>query len=157
MEETQRTYAVETIEEQQTKYSVLDTQLPLLSPLHDTSTPIDTIIVKDVLDNFGQNINPLTAEDLKKILDQTTLQAQLCNNPVLVSVEELQKVVADLTRDKVNPQEPPFDIPSATSGKPIEKTIVDTSTKVDSTTKVLMIEHKTKSTKEKEPAKEKTR
>ena len=120
-----------------------DTQLPPLSPPHDTSTPIDTIIVQDVPNNSGKNINPLNAKDLKKILDQTTLQAQLCNNPVLVSVEELQKVVADLTRDKVNPQEPPFDIPSATSGQPIEQTRIDTSTKVDSIVKVLMIEHKT--------------
>ena len=35
----------------------------------------------------------------------------------------------------------------ATSRQPIEKTSIDTSTKVDSTVKVLMIEHKTQSTK----------
>ena len=83
-----------------------DTQFPPLSPPHDTFTPTDTITIKDVPDNFGQNTNPLTTEDLKKILDQTTLRAQLYNNPILVSVEELQKVVANLTRDKVNPKEP---------------------------------------------------
>ena len=107
--------------------------------------------MQDVLDNFGQNINPLNVEDLKKILDQTTLQAQLCNNLVLVSVDELQKVVANLTRDKVNPQEPPFDIPLATSGQPTMHTKIDTSTKVDSTVQVLMIGHKTQSIEEKEP------
>ena len=76
--------------------------------------------MQDVPDNFGQNINPLTVEDLKKILHRTTLQAQLCTNPILVSVEELQKVVADITRDKVNPQEPSSHIPTVTSGQPME-------------------------------------
>ena len=123
--------------------SVPDTQLPPLSPPHDTSTPANTIIVKDVPDNSSQNINSLTIEDLKKILYQSTLQAQLCNNPVLVNVDELQKVVADLTRDKVNTQEPPSIIPTAASGQPIVQTSIDTSTKVDSIIKVMMIEHKT--------------
>ena len=77
-----------TTEEQQIEQSVPDTQLAPLSPPHDTSTPVDTIIVKDVPDNSGQKINPLTIEDLKKILDQSTLQAQLCNNLVLVSVDD---------------------------------------------------------------------
>ena len=79
-----------------------DTQFPALSPIHDTDTPSDTIIVKDFPDSSAQNINPLTVEDLKKILDQSTLQARLCDNPVLVNVDELHKVVADITRDKVN-------------------------------------------------------
>ena len=47
-----------------------DTQLPPLSPLHDTTTPKNTISVKDVHDNLTQKINLLTAKDLKKILDQ---------------------------------------------------------------------------------------
>ena len=78
-----------TTEEQQTDQSVKDTQLPPLSPPHDMTTPIKNIIVTDVPDNSGQNINPLTTKDLKKIVYQTTLQAQLCNNPVLVTLEEL--------------------------------------------------------------------
>ena len=57
----------------------------------------------------------------------------------------------------MNPQEPPSDIPLATSGQLMEQIIVDTSTKVDYIAKFLMIEHKTKSAKEKEPTKEKTR
>ena len=40
----------------------------------------------------------MTVEDLKKNLDKSTLQAKLCENPILVSVEELQKVVIDVTR-----------------------------------------------------------
>lgn len=77
-----------TAEEQQTDQSVQDTQLPPLRPPHDTNTPVVTIKVKDVPDNSNQNINPLIIEDLKKILDQSTLQAKLCDNPVLVNVDE---------------------------------------------------------------------
>ena len=135
-------------EEQKTEQSVQDTQLPPLSSAHDTNTPADTIKVKGVPDNFGQNINPLTIEDLKKILDQSTLQAQLCNNPILVSVDELQKVVVDITREKVNTQEPPFIIPTTTCGQPQEKTLEDTLVKVDTIVKVVMIEQQTKTTEE---------
>ena len=94
------------IDEQQEK-SVQDTQLPPPSPPHATITPVETMIVKDVIDTSCQNINPLNIEDLSKILDQSTQQAQLCTNPVLVSVDELQKVVADLKEVKVKTQEPP--------------------------------------------------
>lgn len=85
-----------------------------MSPPHDTSIPIETITVKDVLDNSTKNINSLTVEDLKKILDQSTLQAKLCENPVLVSVDEFHKVVTNCPWDKVNPQEPPSTIPLVT-------------------------------------------
>lgn len=40
-----------TTDEQQTKQSVKDTQMPTMSPPHDTNTPIETITVKDVLDS----------------------------------------------------------------------------------------------------------
>ena len=89
--------------EQQTDQSVQDTQLPPPSPPHVISTPADTIIVKGVPNKSCQNINPLIAKDLNKILDQYTQQAKLCTNPVLVSVDELQKEVANSTRDKVHP------------------------------------------------------
>ena len=80
MEETQqRKDEVAIAEEQQIEQSMPDTQLPPLSPPHDTSTPVDTISIKNFPDNSSQNINPLTVEDLKKILDQATLQAQFCN------------------------------------------------------------------------------
>ena len=72
-EEENRDRSTETQQDQ----SVQDTQLSPPSPPHTTS----------------QNINILTAEDLTKIIDQTTLQAQLCDNPILVSIEELQKSV----------------------------------------------------------------
>ena len=45
------------------------------SPPHSTATPAEVIKIKDVVDTSSQNINPLTTEDLTKILDQTTLQA----------------------------------------------------------------------------------
>ena len=63
-----------TTEEQQQEQSVQDTQLPPPSPLHTQPILADTIIVKDVPDILGQNINPLTIEDFKKILHQTIVQ-----------------------------------------------------------------------------------
>ena len=105
--------------------------MPSVSPPHDTSVTTKTINVKDVSNTLAQNINPLTSEDLKKILDQSTLQANLCDNPILVSVEELQKAVTKVTREKVKTQEPTYVIPSATSVKTLTQTIVDTFTKVD--------------------------
>ena len=72
---------------------------------------------------------------MTKILDQSTLQAKLCENPVLVSVEEFQKAVVDITRDKVNTQEPPSSIPKTTSDQPLIQSI-DTSKIVDTTVKV---------------------
>ena len=92
MEKETQKYDMATAEEQQIEQSVQDTQLPPLSPPHISSTPTNIVTMQDVPDNSGWNINPLTTEDLKKILHQTTLQAQLCTNLVLVSVEELQKV-----------------------------------------------------------------
>ena len=106
---------METAQQQQIDQSVQDTQLPPASPPHVTSTPVDTVTVQDIPKTSSQNINPLTVQDLKKILYQTTLQSQLCTNPILVSVEELQKVVAKITKEKVNPQEPPSHIQIATS------------------------------------------
>ena len=85
-----------------------DTKMPHPSPPHVAITPIETIIVKDVTKKSCQNLNPLTTKDLFKILDQSTLQARLCTNPILVSVDEIQKVVVDPSRVKVNPQEPHF-------------------------------------------------
>ena len=91
-----------------------DTQMPPPSPPHATITPVETIIVKDVIDTSCQNINPLIVEDLSKILDQSIQQARLCTNLMLVNVDEIHKVVADPSRVKVEPQEPPS-ISKATS------------------------------------------
>ena len=121
MEETQeKIVEMEIVEEQQIEQSVQETQLLVRSPPHDPNTPTETVIVKDVPGISPQNINPLTTKDLKKILDQSTLQARLCENHVLVSVDELEKAVVDITRDKVNTQEPPSIIPTTTSGQPHE-------------------------------------
>ena len=64
-----------TVDQQQKDQSVQDTQIPPPSRPHVTPTPIDLVVAQDVPDTFGQNINPLTIEDLKKILHQTSLQA----------------------------------------------------------------------------------
>ena len=84
-----------------------DTQLPPPSPPHSNFTPVETIKIKDVTDTTSQTISPLTADDLSKILDQSTHQAQLCTNPILVSVEELQKSIDKVKEGEVKPQEPP--------------------------------------------------
>lgn len=122
-----------TIDQQQQDQSLKDTQMSLPNPKHVTPTPVDLVIVQDVPDTSGQNVNPLTIEDLKKILHQITLQAQLCANLVLVSVEELQKVVAMITKEKVNPKDPPSHTKTSTSGQPQEKTTQDESARVDTT------------------------
>ena len=125
-----------TTKEKQEEQSVQDTQMPTMSPPHDIRKPVDTITIKDVPDSSSQNINPLTVEDLKKILDQSILQARLCENLVLVSFYELQKVVDDITRDKVNTQEPPSTIPSATSDQLSIQTSVGHIYKVDTSVKI---------------------
>ena len=61
-------------------------------------------------------------------------------NPVLVSVDELQKVVADIIRDKMNTQEPPSTIPLVTSDQPSIQTLEHTSTKVDTSVKINIVE-----------------
>ena len=91
------------------------------------------------------------------MLDQSTLQAHLRNNPILVSVDELQKFIVDITRDERNTQEPPFVIPTTTSGQPQEQASKDTSPKVDSIVKVVMIEQKTQTTKKQESINDQTR
>ena len=130
-------------EEQQLEQCVQDTQMPAMSPPHDTNRPKKTIIVKDFPNSSPYNINPLIGEDLKKILDRSTLQAILCENPVLASVDELQKEVADITRDKVNKQEPPSTILTTTSGQPPVHISVETTAKVDTIVKFVMIEQQT--------------
>ena len=61
----------------------------------------------------------------------------------MVSVEELQKVVTDITREKVNPKEKPSIIPSITNVQPLVQTKVDTSTEVDTSVKIDTVEKKT--------------
>ena len=77
---------------------------------------------------------------MKNILDQSRLQAKLCANPILINVEELQKVVTEVTRDKVNTQEPPSTIPLVTGDQPFTQTTIDTSIKVDTSVKVDIVE-----------------
>ena len=49
-----------------------------------------------------------------------------------MSVKELQKDIAEIKKEKVNPKEPPSHTPIATSGQPQGKVSQDTSAKVDS-------------------------
>ena len=84
-----------------------DTQLPPSSPPHATITPVETIKIKDVIETSCQNINPLTTKDLTKILDQSMQATRLCSSPILVNVDELQKLVMDSKEVKVQTQEPP--------------------------------------------------
>ena len=106
--------------------------MPPPSPTHVKPTLANLVTIQDVLDTSSPNVNPLTIEDLKKIIHQTSIEAQLCNNEILVSVEELQKVVAEITKEKVNPQEPPSHTTIDTSGKLQEQVAQDTSTRFDS-------------------------
>ena len=45
--------------------------------------------------------------DLSNILDQSTQLAQLCSSPILVSVDELKKLVDKIKEVKVSSQDPP--------------------------------------------------
>ena len=73
--------------------SVQDTQPPPHSPSHSIITPVETIKIKDVVDTSFQNINPLTIEDLTKILDQSMQVVRLFSSLILVSVDELEKSI----------------------------------------------------------------
>ena len=84
-----------------------DTQLPPPSPPHSTFTPAEAIKIKDVTNTTSQNVNPLTTEDLTKILDQSTQLAQLCSSFIFFSVDELHKLVEKLKEVKVSSQDPP--------------------------------------------------
>ena len=150
-EETKKKYDDTIIaKQQQDEHSVKDTQMSSSSLPHDTcvssclphhiGVTTKSMILKYVFDALAQNINPMTRDDLKKILDQSTLLTKLCDNPIQVSIEKLQKEVTEVTRDKVNPQEPPFFTPLVTQVEPLTQTIVDTSTKVDTSIKIDTIE-----------------
>ena len=63
MGETQKkTDDMDIAKEQHEEQSVQDTQMPSMSPPHDTSMPAETITVKDVPDISAQKINPLTTK-----------------------------------------------------------------------------------------------
>ena len=61
------------------------------NPQHEVNTKCDNVNIKDVFDIVTQNINPLIKDDLKKILVESTTEAILCKNIVLVSVDEIEK------------------------------------------------------------------
>ena len=89
--------------EMQEDQSVQDTQPTPPSPPQFITTPAKVVKIKDVVDTTSQDINSLTIEDLTNILNQSTHQAQLCTNPILVSVEELKKLVEKIKKGEVKP------------------------------------------------------
>ena len=62
------------------------------NPPQETSANVEIVKIKDVSKTIAQNINPLIEDDLKKILVESTTQAKLCENLVLVSVDEIEKI-----------------------------------------------------------------
>ena len=54
------------------------------SQQHVTDANRAIVKTKDVFDIVAHNINPLTKEDMKKILLGTTTKPQLCSHPILV-------------------------------------------------------------------------
>ena len=79
--------------------------MPKLSPPH--SSLIDQVVIQDVPETKPQNTNPLTAADIKVIMDQAIEQAILLEHVVLVSEEELKKETSkgqDQPSKKINVQ-----------------------------------------------------
>ena len=72
-----------------------------MSPQHELHIDTNTINIKDVSDTITQNINPLTEEDLKKILVESTTQEKLCEHHVLVSVDEIEKANKAFAREEI--------------------------------------------------------
>ena len=67
------------------------------------------------------------------------MHSQLCLNPAMVSVEELQKVVAEIKKEKVNTQELPSQTPTYNNGQPTEEKTQDVIAMLDSSVIVTTI------------------
>lgn len=66
--------------------------MPSVSPPYvDQESQQDAIKIKDVSDNTMHNINPLTEDYLKRILQDSNLATKLCTNPVLISTDKIDK------------------------------------------------------------------
>ena len=61
----------------------------------------------------------------------------------MISVDELQKSMNDVAKEKVNPQEPPSNIPPVINVQNLIQMPKDTSTKVDTIVKIDIHEKKT--------------
>ena len=93
-----------TTQEATTREEKQDVQVSSANPPHTNQvSQWDSMLIKDVLDTSKKNVNPLTKEDLKKILIEYTIKTQLCTHPVLVRVEKIEKVELASIREK--PQE----------------------------------------------------
>ena len=78
--------------EQKLEQSVHDIQMSSASPQQVISENTKSFTIKDVSNTTDPNINPLLEEYLKRILIPSIVQAKLCDNPILVSVNEIQKL-----------------------------------------------------------------
>ena len=91
----------EKTQEATTREEKQDVQVSSAIPPHTNQvSQWDSMLIKDVLDTSEKNVNPLTEEDLKKILIDYTTTTQLCTHPVLVRVEKIEKVELGSIREK---------------------------------------------------------
>ena len=92
----------ETTKEATTREEKQDVQVSSANPPHTNQvSQWDSMLIKDVIDTSEKNVNPLTKEDLKKILIDYTTTTQLCTHPVLVSIENIEKVEVGFIREKL--------------------------------------------------------
>lgn len=106
------------IDEKQIEKSVSDTQVLSASPQQETSAIIDIVKLKDVFETIAQNINPLIEDDLKKILVKSTNQEKLCENLVLVSVDEIEKADKAFVGEEKKTPETSTPLPQSTMVQP---------------------------------------
>lgn len=88
------------------------------SPQHELNIDIDTVMVKDISNTITQDVNPLIEEDLKKILIESTTQEKLCENPILVSVEEIENTNKEFVGEEIKTQETSTTPPQSTMIQP---------------------------------------
>ena len=92
----------ETTQEATTREEKQDVQVSSANPPNTNQvSQWDSMLIKDVLDTSEKNVNPLTEEDLKKILIDYTTTTQLCTHPILGRVEKIEKVEPGSIREKL--------------------------------------------------------
>lgn len=70
-----------------------DVNVPRTNPLHeDKQSQQGSVTIDNIPCNSTQNVNPLSEEDIKKLELESTNTVIPCENPVLVRIDESQKV-----------------------------------------------------------------
>ena len=70
-----------------------DVNVPRTSPLHEEKqSQQDSVTIDNIPSNSTQNVNPLSEEDIKKLELESTNTVIPCANPILVRIDESQKV-----------------------------------------------------------------